>query len=121
MAETSDKVMEFVEKEIKKNPDVETQTLYDKAKEVDKGVGKLTLRQFHARYPLQVKRRMAPKKPRRRRPSRQKGPEVNREAIREVLLKFARDVAAAEGAEVIDVIAGVDKYVDEVVKALGKT
>lgn len=118
MAETIEKVMEFVEKEIKKNPDVDTQELYEKAKEVEKSLGKLSLRQFHARYPLQVKRRMAPKKPRKSR--RRKKAEVNREAIRDVLFSFAREVASADRAEVIDVVTGVDKYVEEVVKAAGR-
>lgn len=113
MAETDEKVMALVEREIKKNPDIETSKLYEKAKAANEEIGKLTLRQFHARYPLQVKRKMAPKKPRRR----PRKPEVNREAIREVLVTFARDVAAAEGPEVIDLVGNVDEYVDRVVKA----
>lgn len=40
-----------------------------------------------------------------------------RSAAREVLLDFARAVAGAEdGAEMIDVLASVDEYVDRVLK-----
>lgn len=116
MAETNPKVMELVDREIRKNPDVETGELYEKARKVDEGIGELTLRQFHARYPLQVKRKLAPRKP--RRPRRRRKAEADRQAIRDVLLRFARDVTAAEGsAELIDALAAVDDYVDEVVKA----
>lgn len=43
---------------------------------------------------------------------------VNREAIRRVLLKFAKDVAGVhDKGAVVDIIAGLDKYVDQVAKA----
>ena len=57
MAKTDDKVMAVVEKELEKDPDASVQDLYDKAKSVKSAIGKLTLRQFNARYPLQVKRK----------------------------------------------------------------
>ena len=44
----------------------------------------------------------------------------NRNAIRAVLLSFAKDLSAAESqAATIDVMANLDKYVDRVVKAAG--
>lgn len=49
------------------------------------------------------------------------GSETNaeREAIRQGLLRFARDVAGTEDKpEMIDVLTGVEAYVDEVVEAL---
>lgn len=60
----------------------------------------------------------------RKRPSVDRGSKqqvkLDREAVREVLVRFARAVAAAEGvAGVIEVLAGVDEYVDQVVKAVG--
>lgn len=123
MPEVNEKVMSMVEEELRKNPKATTAELKEKAEKVDKGVAKLTNREFHARYPLQVKRRAAPAKPRRparraaRRPTRSETPE-GRTAIRGVLLDFARAVAAAEGkADVVDVIGGVDRYVDRVLKA----
>lgn len=57
MAETDPKVMSMVEAALKKNPDASSQELYDEIRKKKRSIGKLTLRQFHARYPLQVKRR----------------------------------------------------------------
>ncbi|NIV55499.1 MAG: hypothetical protein GWN02_10000, partial [Gemmatimonadetes bacterium] len=51
---------------------------------------------------------------------RARAAEPDRVAIRAVLLDFGRAVAAAEQkADVVDVIGGVDKYVDRVVKSVG--
>ena len=136
MADVNDEVMEMVRKELKKNPDAENKDLYAKAKEVDGSIDDLSLRQFHARYPLQVKRKLAQKrggkkgkggkKGSRKRRSRKKSRSgggsasgADREAIRGTLLQFAKDVSSAEGkAEMIDLLTSVDDYVDEVVKAL---
>lgn len=42
-----------------------------------------------------------------------------RERVREILLRFARDLTAAESrSQIIDVLAGLDSYADEVVKAI---
>jgi hypothetical protein len=127
MAKTIDSVMSMVEAELKKNSDVSNETLYEKARKIDGSIGDLTLRQFHARYPLQVKRRMAAtgKRGRGRKKSRTGGrrkaavaPNANRQAVRDVLLRFARDVSAADGkAAMIDLVTGLDKYVDQVLKA----
>ncbi len=133
MADVNDKVMDMVRKELKKNPDAENQELYEKAKKVDGSVDDLSLRQFHARYPLQVKRQLAQKKGGkkggRKRKSRKKSRSggrgggsasgADRDAIRGTLLQFAKDVSSAEGkAEMIDLLTSVDDYVDDVVKAL---
>lgn len=122
MAETKEKVMEMVRAELDKNPDAETAKLYEKAQKVDKSVKDLTLRQFHARYPLQVKRKKAAKAGRTRRGGRRRGrrgKEPDREAIRDSLLGFAKEVSKAEGAaQVIDALGTVDKYVDKIVKAV---
>jgi hypothetical protein len=117
MADANGKVMEMVREEIARNPGVRTDELFDKAKKLDKSVTGLSVRQFHARYPLQVKRQLAAQRPRRSRPRRK--PVADRGAIKTVLLAFAKDVMAAEGAQVVDVIGSVDKYVDRVVKATG--
>ena len=117
MAETSEKVMAFVRDELLRNPGVKTNELLTKAKKLDKSVGSLSIRQFHARYPLQIKRKLAAQRPRRRRPRRK---EVDRAAIKAELLAFARALAAAEGgAGVVDVIGSVDKNVDRVLAAAG--
>ncbi len=132
MAKTIDSVMQMVEAELKKNAGVSNETLYEKARKIDGSISGLTLRQFHARYPLQVKRRMATSGRRRkkaRKPSRssratkEAASDASRQAVRDVLLRFARDVSAAEGkAAMIDLVTGLDKYVDQVVRAVnGKT
>jgi hypothetical protein len=128
MAEVNAKVREMIEAEIKKNPKVSNQELFEKATALDKSVGKLTPRQFNARYPLQVKRAMTPKKPRAQRPARARKERPARAAagtdgkgrdrIRNVLLELARDVANAQDrGGLIDVVVGIDRYVERVVKA----
>ena len=52
-------VMKFIEEELNKNSQVSNATLFEGAKLIDKAIGKLNPRQFHAKYPLQVKRRLA--------------------------------------------------------------
>lgn len=128
-ANTNPKVLEMVESEIKKNPDISNAELRSKAEGIDKSVTKLTARQFNARYPLQVKRGLKPRKRggRKKAPARKRAAgtangagksQNNREAIRNVLLDLARDVANASGkGDVVDVIAGMDRYVDRVIKA----
>jgi hypothetical protein len=168
--------MAMVEKEVRKNPGVNSSDLFEKAKNLAAGLGELTLRQFHARYPLQVKRRMAlarsasaggakpkrskgrggtkkatskkaaskkaaskkaaPKKSAAKKAKSRKRPgarrarkaqptatgaqAVSRDHVRQVLLKFASDVSAAEARkDLVKVVAGVDRYVDDVLKAVG--
>ncbi len=127
MAETNEKVMDMVRQAILKQPDIATDELYKKAQKVDSSIRELTLRQFHARYPLQVKRKMAAASGKtRRRASRRrarKGTDVDRGAIRESLVGFAREVSAAgdEGtAQVIDAMQSVDDYVERIVKSVGR-
>lgn len=136
-AETDEKVMAMVEEELKKNPDISVNDLQAKAQKINKGVSSLTSRQFHARYPLQVKRRKtgrkrtakpaktAAAKPARRAsrkkttrvatPSPAPAGGVDRDAIRAAFLTFASDLAGAEARkDVVKVLAGVDKYVNQV-------
>ncbi len=124
-----ERVMELVERELKKDPKIGSSDLFKKAKRVSRTVSGMTIRQFHAKYPLQVKRRLAAKKPRKARKAAVKKPAPRRaaktavgntDAIRVVLLGFAKDLAAAETqAATIDVLASLDKYVDRVAKAAG--
>ena len=117
---------------LKSNPDLPTKELFQKAKASFDSITDLTVRQFHARYPLQVKRRMslAENGGRRRSRRRKKAPgttrktrgagDENREAVRKSLLKFASDLSAAEERkDLVQVLANVDKYVDDVIKAAG--
>lgn len=117
MAEVNPKVMEMVQEEVRKNPEVTTTELFEKAKKLDKSIGELTRRAFHARYPLQVKRQLAPA----RRRTRRRTSAADREAVRGVLLQLAKDVASAEDAAgMVSVIGGIDKYIDKVFKAMGR-
>lgn len=118
MAEANKKVMAMVEEELRQNPAITTKELFDKAVKIDKSVGDLSPRQFNALYPLQVKRRLAPRRP--RSVSRARRRAIDRAAVRAALLNFAMDIAAAEDtADVIEVIGNVDQYVDKVVAAAG--
>jgi hypothetical protein len=49
--------MTMVERALAKNPGISVGDLFEKAKKMDPRVATLSRRQFHARYPLQVKRR----------------------------------------------------------------
>ncbi|MEQ9397590.1 MAG: hypothetical protein RJQ04_00330 [Longimicrobiales bacterium] len=127
---TDEKVMQAVEAELKKNPDASVDDLYAMAVAMDKSVSKLSKRQFHARYPLQVKRKMAPaapkkarnapKKPAKKRPASAKAAKAakGRDAVREIFLDFALELASAEDRKnAVRVVAGVDRWVDRVVEA----
>lgn len=132
MADANPKVMKMIEAELKKNPDTSNADLFEKSKKIDKGVEKLSPRQFNAMYPLQVKRAL---KPRKRTTKRAKAPRSktgrsgrsapkaggdSRGRVRTVLLDLAKDIANAQGkGDVVDVVAGIDRYVDRVVKAVG--
>lgn len=52
-------VMEMVEEQLRKNPDISNRDLKLKAEDIDSDIENLSARQFNARYPLQVKRRLA--------------------------------------------------------------
>lgn len=135
MAGPNPDVMSMVEKELRKNPDAPTQELFEKAQQIDPTVAELNIRQFFARYPLQVKRRQpetrrerkaeaatgaTERRPRRRRARRTQETGADRDAIRGVLLQFAKNIVAADDkAAVVDIIGDVDRYVDRIVKAAG--
>lgn len=137
MADANPKVMQMVETELKKNPSISNKELLEKAKSIDKGVDKLTARQFNATYPLQVKRAMKPSRRRaakkggkaggRRarksaRPAAARGRSTaagagDRDQVRKVLVELARDVAQGDRGALVQVVAGIDRYVDRVMKA----
>lgn len=135
MPEIDAKAMKFVEDTLKKNPKIELEDLFERAKKVSPPMRKLSRRQFNARYPLQVKRRRAQAarskgaaKKKAATPS-PRGPRTTatkgggpRDAVREVLLQFATDITAAEERrDLVRVLAGVDRYVDQVLKGAAKT
>lgn len=132
MPAVDEKVMKFVEDLLKKTPDIQNSELFDRAKKAHSSMRKLSPRQFNARYPLQVKRRRAlavrgagggrKKAPS---PGRRRltpiPPGDPRDVVRHVLLQFATDITAAEERkDLVKVLAGVDFYVDQVLKGLKK-
>jgi hypothetical protein len=142
LAERNEDVMNMVRSELEKDPKAGLESLYARAKAIDSTVGQLSLRQFHARYPLQVKRGKAqaegrtPKRPARkkratrdsaaaestptpraRRRSGGEGQEMDREKLRTLFLEFATEFAAAESrTDIVRVISSVDAYVDRVAR-----
>lgn len=58
MADTDEKAYAAVEEALKKNPDASLDEIWDAAKSASPAVGKLSRRQFNAKYPLQIKRRL---------------------------------------------------------------
>mgnify|MGYP006296856447 CR=1 FL=1 len=117
-------VMEMVERELRENRDVSNRHLKRKAEEIDEGISELSTRQFHARYPLQVKRKLSSVKSEveEKRGDGSRAPresDERRDAVREALLDFAKAVAGArDRGEVIDVLTDVDEYVDRVVRKM---
>jgi hypothetical protein len=118
MATVNAKVMEMVQREIQADSSVTNETLFERAKTIDRKVGKLSKREFNARYPLQVRRRIAPARRRRSAPAADRKAEARRAAVRKILLDYGKAIAAAEGkADMVDLIAGLDSYVDRLVAA----
>jgi hypothetical protein len=138
MPEVDEKVMSFVEGVLKKKPGIELEELFEATKKFKPSIGSLSRRQFNARYPLQVKRRRALAergvKGRGKRPKTKKTPTAvsqkrprplpsseahPKDAIRQIFLQFATDIAAAEERkDLVKVLASVDKYVDEVFRSI---
>ena len=126
-------VMEYVERMLEVNPGITNADLFAGAREIDPSVGQLTGRQFHARYPLQVKARLAraaapeakappePEVPTAEETAAADAPPVKAGdpvAVRRLLLDLAKELASAESkAEVIEVMARLDEYVAEIMKA----
>jgi len=126
-------VMEYVERMLEANPGITNADLFAAAREIDPSVGQLTDRQFHARYPLQVKARLAgaaapeakappePEVPTAEETAAADAPPVETGdpvAVRRLLLDLAKELASAESkAEVIELMARLDEYVAEIMKA----
>jgi hypothetical protein len=145
VAERNEQVMEMVVKELDKEPSVGLESLYARAKEIDSSISELSLRQFHARYPLQVKRSRsrgvakkrgasakkraaggdkpsaarAPTQRRSRGDASGGGAEFDREKVRQLFLEFASEFAEAETRkEIVRVLSSVDSYVNRLAKVV---
>ena len=126
-------VMEYVERTLEANPGIANADLFAGAREIDPYVGQLTGRQFHAKYPLQVKARLArAAAPEPTTPPEPEAPTAEESTdadapplkagdpvvVRRLLLDLAKELASAESkAEVIEVMARLDDYVAEVMEA----
>jgi len=136
VAEVNEKVMEMVQKELEASPDASTTELHEKAKQVDPAMKDLSVRQFHARYPLQVKRKKSlaegggrRKKTRRSRSSKtgssrgkQRSGSSSQSEVHAVLVEFAKEVSAANDrgpTAMLDVISNLDGWVARIEKARG--
>jgi hypothetical protein len=141
----NEKVLAMVRREIGRNPAVTNEVLVNKAVAIDRSVRKLSRQQFHGIYRLTAARALRPPNRRRRKPREGgQGPSVDggtkrkarlpapsasvpqaenpdRAAVRAALLEFARDVARAESkADVVGVLASIDRYVERVVGAAAR-
>ncbi|WP_420441233.1 hypothetical protein [Candidatus Palauibacter sp.] len=130
-------VLAYVARVLKRNPEVKNAELFKGACEIDASVAELSARQFHAKYPLQVKRRLAateapkpaapapaPAAPAVAEPPPPPAPEVpsigdgDAAAVRGLLFSLARELAnAGTQAETIEVIVRLDGYVDDIMQA----
>jgi len=126
---SEDKVMRLVEELLEKTPDMPVDQLYEHARKASSKIGELNLRQFNARYPLQIKLRQARAKdssakggrPRAASPRRRRVQTEGRDQVREILLNFAVTlVGADERKDVVQVLAGVDQVVDRIIQATGR-
>ena len=137
MAEKHEQIMEMVTEEIKRDANVSLPALMEKAQEIDPSVKDLTSRQFNARYPLQVKRKLSGAKggrkpgsrrrtkkattqaqaPRRRTRRGAQATGERREELRKVFFEFAREFADAETkTEIVGVLDKVESYSERVEK-----
>jgi hypothetical protein len=113
MAVLNERVMNMVRDEIQKRPDITSQELFEKAKKLDRGMRSLSARQFNATYPLQVRRTLAPRRPRTRRLGARNA--AGKDRVRGVLLEFARAVAGAQDrGALVEVIGNLDDWVERV-------
>ena len=136
--------MEFVVRTLEADPGISNADLFAAAREIDASVADLTARQFHAKYPLQVKARLArdaaakseappePEAPPAVEMAVEDAPPVEEvaaaeagpagtgdpAAVRRLLLDLAKELANAESqADTIEVMARLDDYVAEIMKA----
>lgn len=125
----------MVAAELDRDPDISVDALFEKARGMDSAIGDLSLRQFHARYPLPIKRsrsraKEGGRKQRKRRTapkesaksptsrSRRAAAATPRDEVRRIFLDFAGELARAESrASIVEVLSRVDDYVDRSIRA----
>lgn len=132
-------VMQYVAAALKRNPDLSSSVLHDRASEKFPHLRRMNVRAFHARYPLQVKRGLhdvAEKKEAARAEKKEVAAaakkEVTMEAaarprdlngarvkVKQVLIDWAKALTNAEGQEqLITTVGSIDDYIDRIEKAV---
>lgn len=112
----NESVMEMIEETLRENPEVANEELQERASEIDPRIEELSPRSFNARYPLQVKRKLAVEEE--EKTAARVGEDELRSVVRQTLLDFAKDyTGAGNRGEAIDVVRNVDEYVDRVIQA----
>jgi hypothetical protein len=127
MPDIDAKVMAFVEEALANNPNISTTDLFEAAKKKSRSIASLNIRQFNARYPLQIKRRQSMESgTRRSRGAARRGrgrrgrDDQRQQAVRQVLLRFAEDLTGAEARkDLVTVLANLDNYASEAFRAAG--
>ena len=129
MATTNPQVMAMVERELAAAPDTSTSDLFDKAQAMNPAMKELSIRQFHARYPLQVKRlkslaegggRRRKKRARKRATASGARSAGSSRVLQGVLLQFARAVSEANDrgpTAMLEFVANLDEWVAKVERA----
>ncbi len=108
-----ERVMYLVESLMERHPQMANQELQQEAAEVDPAIADLTLRQFYARFPLQIRRKQNPQWAEKATRARRPGKSPTRDEIRGGLLEVAAQLADAEShSELVTAIAGIDEIVD---------
>jgi len=128
MVNDPERIMAFVQGELESSPKVSTSELFERARKAFPELAELSLRQFNARFPLQIRRRLSLARPRRRNRGGRRAAAVRaashpqgHAAVREVFLRFAEDLMAAdEGKDIVRVIGGLDQYVSDALAATTK-
>lgn len=139
MSERIPGLMGFVIRTLKDEPRISASELLERSRTRYPEVSGLTVRQFHARYPMQAKKQLnrpvvrlfpvpkpetspAPAEPS---PEVEKDEEAGpppREALRLLLFRLAMDIeTAVTRADVVDVVSRMDRYVDEALSIAGGT
>lgn len=116
------RILKMCREQLSRRKPPDTEALYGRAVRIDPGVREMSLRQFHATFPLQVRRERA-RSNERQEPSEGTGSTKDpdgqfREAVRQVLLDFAIGFSDAEGvAGMVNAWEQLDDHVARIFRA----
>ena len=118
---SKDAIMTMVERELKAHPDITSSDLHKKVAKKHAAAGKLTVRQFHARYPLRVKKRWSlergtAKTAKRRKAATPRTRATRKQAsthgVRDLLVQFADELLQMKDPSFTQVLSRVDHYAE---------